>query len=362
MILLKLERWLMRFGRLWSTVFGRSGQIYVEARFREYHTLWRAAAEEIGATFTNISDYIWEVSKDGSSTRIFNYIVEFDNPVTLNLVGSKPVVKQMLAGRGIPVPAGDVFKLTELDKANRFLDEHPGGCVVKPANFTSAGRGVTTHIKTRRQLRRAAILASLYDWDIMIEAQITGESCRGLVLNGRMVHAVRRRGLRLHGDGNATIRELMEKYNASLTDSAEQAIEIDDDCLFTLHYQQLTPDSVPEDGAEFVVHSVGESHRRGVEVRTVYNEDITESVGPGFRRVVEDVAQLLGAEFVGVDLITRDITADLEACGGAVLEINTTPGLHHHYNSKTELYPAVAAEVLTALLVKSSRRVGQSVE
>jgi cyanophycin synthetase len=361
-MLLKLERMVARLGKIWSTVFRRSDQTYIEARVGEYHRFWHAAADEIGATFTKISDYIWDVSKDGYSTRIFNYIVEFDNAVTMNLVGSKPVVAKMLADHGIPVPPGEEFTLAELNKAYRFLEEHPGDCVVKPAYFTSAGRGVTTHIKTRKQLRRAAILASLHERYMMIESQMAGESCRGLVLQGRMIHAVRRRGPRLFGDGISPIRDLIAKHNTSHASDPAHAIDMDADCLFTLQYQGLTPDSVPEDGAEFVVRSVGESHRRGVEVRTVYNEDITDQVGPGFRRVVEDAAKLIGAEFVGVDLITRDITADLEDCGGAILEINTTPGLHHHYDSKTELYPAVAVEVLTALLEKSRRQVGQAIE
>jgi cyanophycin synthetase len=134
--------------------------------------------------------------------------------------------------------------------------------------------------------------------------------------------------------------------------NSAQACDIDADCLFTLGYQNLTPDTVPGDDEEFVVRSGGDPHLKGVEVRTVYNEDITERVGDDFRRVVERVAELLEAEFIGVDLVTADITADLAACGGAVLEVNTTPGMHHHYDSKKEPCPRVAVEVLKALLDK----------
>jgi cyanophycin synthetase len=349
MKLIEAQRIAVRLGKLWSSFRKNSGQIYVEARVPQYRSLWRAAAEAIGATFTEISKDLWEIEKDGRSTRVLNYLVEFDTPVILNAVASKPLVKRLLSESGIPVPAGALFTLDELDKAYDFLAQHADGCVVKPANATSAGRGVTTNLRSRRSLRKAAVLASLYDRHLMVEEQVKGETCRGLVLNGRMIHAVRRSGPRLRGDGRTTVRDIITKHNEPTSTNGTR-IPIDDDCLITLGYQDLAPDAVPAENLEFVVRSSTDTERKGVEVRTVYNEDITDRVGQGFRHTVEKVAQLLGAEFIGVDLVTRDIAVDLESCGGAVLEVNATPGLHHHYDSSKERYPKPAVEVLKALL------------
>lgn len=350
MKLLEAQRIAVRLGKAWTSFRKNSGQIYVEARVPQYRSLWRAAAESIGATFTEISEDLWEIEKDGRSTRVLNYLVEFDTPVMLNTVASKPFVKRLLSENGVPVPDGDLFTLGELGKAYDFLASHPDGCVVKPANATSAGRGITTHLVSRRALRKAAVLASLYGRHLMVEAHVKGETCRGLVLNGRMIHAVRRSGPRLLGDGSSTVRDIIEKHNGLAADNGAQAIPVDIDCLFTLSYQDLTLDTVPGANVEFVARSSTDTHRKGVEVRTAYNEDITNRVGAGFRRVVERVGQLLGAEFVGVDLITQDIGADLETSGGAVLEVNATPGLHHHYDSSKEPYPQAAVDVLKALL------------
>lgn len=352
-MLIEAQRIAFRLGKLWSSFRNSSGEIYVQARVPEYRRMWSAAAEAVGATFSEVSDDLWEISKNGHSTRILNFMVEFDNPVTMGLVASKPSVKRLLAANGVPVPPGDLFSLADLPNAYEFFERHREGCVVKPANDTSAGRGITTHLTTRQGVRRAAILASLYDRTMMIEEQVKGETCRGLVLRGRMIHAVRRSGPRLQGDGSSTVRALIAKHNTGLGGNSEKRIIADTDCQFTLRYQNLTPESVPAAGAEFVVRSGGDAHRKGVEVRTVYNEDITDRVGSGFRRVVERVAELLGAEFIGVDLVTRDITVDLESCGGAVLEVNATPGMHHHYDAATERYPKPAVDVLNALLGNS---------
>jgi cyanophycin synthetase len=38
-----------------------------------------------------------------------------------------------------------------------------------------------------------------------------------------------------------------------------------------------------------------------------------------------------GLRLAGADLITTDPTLPLEHTGGAVVEVNGNPGLHHHY-------------------------------
>jgi cyanophycin synthetase len=42
-------------------------------------------------------------------------------------------------------------------------------------------------------------------------------------------------------------------------------------------------------------------------------------------------AKSLGLRLAGVDLITPDVGRPLAAAGGAVIEVNGTPGLHYHY-------------------------------
>nr|HQU71074.1 hypothetical protein [Calditrichia bacterium] len=36
-------------------------------------------------------------------------------------------------------------------------------------------------------------------------------------------------------------------------------------------------------------------------------------------------------DLLGVDLITPDVSRPLDEVGGVINEINTNPGLHHHY-------------------------------
>jgi cyanophycin synthetase len=313
--------------------------------------MWRAVSEKIGANFSLLTNDLWEMRLDGRKTRILNYKMQFDDPVVLETVGRKPLVYRLLSEKGLRVPEHEVFGLDELDRAEAFLRRHPSkGCVVKPANGTSSGLGVTTHVLTRREVWKAAILASLYDSELLIERMIPGESYRFLVLDGEVIDVVRRRGPRLVGDGISSVAELIGAENKRLRERGEDVLGTHRDCLFTLDYQNLSLSSIPSKGLGFIVQSVNDPRQRRVEVRTVYNETVTDLVCHALKKNAESAAESLGSRFIGVDLITVDPTVPLEQSGGAIIEANTTPGLHHHYDLRREKYPKPALRVIQTLL------------
>jgi cyanophycin synthetase len=348
--LLKLERLIAQLRKAWDIKRNSSKQVYVQDRVSEYREMWRAVADYIGADFAPLTDDLWEMRLNGIKTRILNYKLQFDDPVTLDTVGKKPLVYRLLREKGLRVPEHEVFRLDDLVRAEAFLRRHPKGCVVKPANGTSSGLGVTTHILTRHEVRKAAILASLYDSELLIESMIPGESYRLLVLDREVIHAVYRRGPRLVGDGISSVAELIRAENKRLAERGEDIIGTDRDCRFTLDYQNLTLTSIPPKGQVFIVQSVNDPWQRRVEVRTVYNKAVTDLVCDSLKKNAESAAESLGSRFIGVDFITKDPTVPLEESGGAIIEANTTPGLHHHYDLRREKYPEPALRVIQTLL------------
>jgi cyanophycin synthetase len=351
--LLRIERALLKLRKQFIDALGLSGQTYFHHRVAEYREMWRAIAQAAGASFRELAVDIWEVEIDSVRTRIHNHAMEFDNPVVLGLAGRKTAVHRLLEADGLPIPEYAVFTLSDLGAAATFLEAHPRGCVIKPANGYG-GQGVTTHVQRPNELRRAAVLASVYDGELIIEAQIPGESYRLLVLEGRMVHAVCRRGPRLTGDGVASVRQLIDADNRRRRQQRLPTLDVDRDCAFTLGYQQLALDSVPASGREILVKSVNDPARKYAEVRTVYTDVVTAAISPSIRQQAERAAQLVGSEFLGVDIITPDATVPLRQSGGAINEVNTTPALHHHYESPQEPFPAVAMLALHALVRKKA--------
>ena len=348
--LLKLERIRRRLQKIWSDWRNTSQKVYFYHRISEYREMWKTVAEKKGAKFSILSDDIWEIELNGNRTRIFNNQLEFDNPVTLGLASMKPLMHRLLKEKGISVPEHIVFRLSELDRAYEFLMRHPGGCVIKPADGTHAGDGVTTYIMSKKEARKAAILASLYCPDLLMEPQIPGECYRVLVLGGKMVHAVRRSGPRLCGDGISGISDLIKAENERLKSQNKGILKIDRDCLFTLSWQNLSLDSIPQRDQVFIAKSVNDPLGRNVELRTVYNETVTDLICDSVKKSAELAAKILNSDFVGVDLIMTDPSVPLEESGGVINEVNTTPALHHHYDIRVDKYPEPAVQALSLLL------------
>jgi glutathione synthase/RimK-type ligase-like ATP-grasp enzyme len=354
--LIALQLTAMRLQRRLVDRAGLSGQIYLPQRVAEYREMWRQVAATQQGSFTELASDLWQIDVGDHRVRILNYMLEFDDPVTLGLAGRKSVVHLLLGAAGLPVPEHAVFNVDRLDVAREFVQQHPQGSVIKPVGG-NGGKGVTTHVLAPDEVRRAAIRASLYDSQLLVERMIPGESYRILVLEGKVIDAVSRRGPRLQGDGASTIRQLLDSENARRESAKQPPLDVDRDLLFTLGYQDLALDSRPEPGRAVVVKSVNDPRGKSVDVRTVYTEAANDLVCDAIRQDAETAAQVIGSEFLGVDVITTDPSVPLRESGGVINEVNTTPALHHHYDASRQAYPDAAVLALQALLKRPATAV-----
>lgn len=353
---LRLRRLGLKAGRLVASKLGRSRKVYFRHRVDEYRGIWRRAAEECGAELEEVASDIWVARRDGVRVFIRSGEIQLDDPVTLIMAGRKPLMHRLLGEAGLPVPLHAVFGLDDLAPALDVLSQRPEGVVVKPANGTAAGDGVSTHLTTPAQVRRASVVASLYDSELLAEEMVPGESYRLLVVGGRLRHAVGRRGPRVLGDGRSTVRELIVADNALRTERGRARLDIDADCLYTLGWQGSGLDSVPAEGREVLVKAAEDRAAGDQELRTVYNTDVTGIVSEPVRDVAERAAAVLGSDLLGVDIITPDPTLSLDESGGCINEVNTTPALHHHYDARVDAYPTVSVEVLELALRRKAAR------
>ena len=336
---------------------GLSGQVYVDQRVAEYRRMWEQVASKTGVSFRALAGDLWQLDAGDARTRIRNDDLEFDDPVTRALAVRKPLAHSVLAEAGLQVPEHQVFTLADLSPARRFAERHPAGCVVKPV-LGYAGKGVTTHVRGSAEVRRAALRAAVHGRELMIERMIPGESYRLLVLEGRVIDAVWRKGPRVTGDGRSSIDALLRAENdrRAREGHALPRLEPDRDLVFTLASQGLTLDSTPPLGHVIVLKSFEARAGRFRDVRVVYTHSALSVIGESLRRDAETAAAVVGSDFLGVDVITRDPSIPLRDSGGVINEVNTTPALHHHYDAASEPYSRVAAVVLDTLLRRSRER------
>ncbi|MDQ3438859.1 MAG: hypothetical protein M3478_00755 [Planctomycetota bacterium] len=314
-----------------------------------YMRTWQEAGEELGATWNVLGPGMGELDLDGRRTRVVGNVSEIDGPVTLAVLHDKPLTHRLLAAESLPVPRHATFSLKDTAPAVRFMQTLGADCVVKPAGGTGGGRGVTTGIRTRWQLARAAAAAAVYADDLMIEEQITGDNYRLLYLDGKLLDAFVRRLPSVVGDGRSTVSRLVAQHNEERLSKgagfSQVLLTIDLDMRRTLAKQGLSLRSIPSAGTI-------------VTLKTVVNENcgadnstITHLL---HRSIVEDgqrVAAALRARFIGIDIVMPDPTIPLAESGGVVLEVNGTPNLYYHYNKKDGAFP-VAVHLLRRLLVE----------
>lgn len=329
-----------------DSIAGRGGKVEMSSFIGFYRRLWKEAADSLGAEFSDISEDIWEIRHGGRVTLIHNYKVQLDDPVVMDIAGDKALCSRLLRDHGLPVPDYVVYRLDELDKARAFMEQYGDGrFVVKPSLDTSGARGITMYVRSFHDCRRASALASFYSTDIILERLIPGESYRLLILGGRMIHATRRRGLRVVGDGTSTLRNLVERKHSGL-----RLREDDLDFRLTVAAQHLSGDSIPEAGRNVLVRSSALPPGRRIEVRTVFDEDVTGIISKELETTAVNAARVLNSRFAGVDIVTLDPALPLSVTGGAINEVNTTPGLHHHYNLVNSGTNGPAVAVLKYLL------------
>jgi cyanophycin synthetase len=250
-----------------------------------------------------------------------------DHPATLRFTRTKPLALKSLSDHDIAIPPYCEYNLNETQSAHDFLHRH-GVCVVKPADG-AGGDGVTTNVRTSRDLNLSSIFASYFCNQLLIEKQVTGESYRLLYLDGKLIDAIWRRSPSVMGDGKSTIRELIRQENQRRVEAAGKegltGLSIDADCRSTLRKQELKLGDVPNEGVKVMVKQ-GSNNNSTRENESVLPLICDEVVEEGAR-----AAEILGVQLAGVDIMTPDPSRSLHDAEGAIHEVNVCPGLHFHY-------------------------------
>jgi cyanophycin synthetase len=312
-----------------------------------YEQTWREAASALGATYRPLGSGFAEVTRGGARARVVDNTCPIDDPVTLAIASDRPLTYKLLAENGLPIPPYAEFAFHQVDRAVAFMESGPRECVVKPSRGTAGGRGVTTGIRRRSHLVRAAAAAADYGGDLLIEEQLEGQNYRLLYLDGVLLDAFVRKPPSVVADGRSTVARLVRRANLDRlrhgSGLSQVLLTVDQDMRRTLEKQGLSFRSVPAAGTVVTLKAV---------VNENCGSDNTSATHVLCDSIVEDGARAAGAlrvRLAGIDVVTRDPSVPLRQSGGAILEVNTTPGFYYHYHKQDGAFP-VAVHVLEKLL------------
>lgn len=329
--------------RAWRLTKNEAG-LLDRLRRELYRHLWTTAAVEIGATWHDLGGDVLEIRRDSNCVRLWRDLVPLDDPVTAHVSGDKPLCHRLLADAGLTVPAHRVFPTTHLSEAVAYAAEH-GPSVVKPAAATGAGSGITGSVMAPSEAWRAVLGAVRFDDNrVLIERQSDGTEYRILVLRGQTIAAIERRRPEVVGDGMSSINMLIEAENARRRaggwGEGYRRLTRDLDTELVLRRHGYILRSIPAAG-ERVTVATSASQGSARDASAVPLALLPDAC----RSAAERSASALGAQFVSVEIIV-DESGEL-----TVLEVNTSPGIAHHYLvDDPDAAPSVAELVLEHLL------------
>lgn len=299
------------------------------ARRAIYLEIWQEAADEVGATLQVLDEEHLELHDGDRTTVVRFHHVQIDDQVSLELALDKSLAQRLLSEAGVPLPRGIEMDESDVQSGLEFLSDIAGPCVVKPARGTSGGSGVTCGVVTPDDFQRARLRASRWDDRMLLEQMVVGDEYRLLFLEGALLDVLRRRPPRVVGDGRSTVAALVEAENgrraASGGRSGMSFLQVDLDCVLALRRGGWTLRSVPPDGTTVVLKSTA-NENAAHDNETVPADALAPALLADARRAVDAI----GLRLAAVELMTPDPSRSLESVGGAILEVNGTPGLHYH--------------------------------
>jgi glutathione synthase/RimK-type ligase-like ATP-grasp enzyme len=309
--------------------------------------VWSDAAREVGAEVREIDRGRFEIRGGRAVVTVTGQTVPLNSRNAMALAADKRAVYGLLADAGLPVPEQLSFPANDLRPARAFL-ERGGPCVVKPAQGTG-GDGVTGEVRSSSELRRAALAASRFARQLLIERQVEGEVLRLLVLDGELLDVISRRRPAITGDGRSTVEDLIfAEHDRRIRAEGSPGLKpfiVDLDCILSLKRAGVSLRTVLPRGTTLRIKTVTNYNR------PEDNETFCGRISSALTAEVVAAAEVLGLRLAGVDVVTPTPAAPLAASGGAIVDVNETPGLHHHaYVADPEHRTHVAVPILRALL------------
>lgn len=277
--------------------------------------------------------------------RIQATVASTTSSIAVEIACDKEETKNLLEASEIPVPRGRiVYNEEELQSA---IDRIGYPIVTKPVNGNH-GKGATTNIRTWEEAIEAFAAAKKYSRGIICEKFITGRDFRVLVINYKFVAAALRTPASVIGDGTSTIQQLIDKVNSDPRrgyghEKVLTAIKIDDFTNNILEKKGYTLDTVIAKDEELWLKPTANLSTGGTAT------DVTDYVHPTNIFMCERIAQIIGLNICGIDIMAEDLSVPITENGGAVLEVNAAPGFRMHLEP-TEGLPRNVAEPVIDML------------
>ncbi len=282
--------------------------------------------------------------------RIRATIASTTSNIAVEIACDKEETKNLLSASEIPVPKGIIIKNEEGLKT--AVDSVGYPMVLKPVDGNH-GKGATTDINNWEQAVKALAAAQVYGRNVICERFITGFDFRVLVINNKFICAALRTPAAVTGDGVHTIQWLVDETNKDPRrgfghEKVLTSIKLDDFSKKMLNEKNYTLETIPPLGELVLLKPTANLSTGGT------STDVTDEVHPSNIFMCERIAQIIGLDICGIDIMAPGLRLPIGENGGAVLEVNAAPGFRMHIDPAVGLPRNVAEPVIDMLFPKGS--------
>lgn len=246
--------------------------------------------------------------------------------IAVELASDKEETNKILGSLGLPVPRQE---LVQSEGAARRAARKIGFPVVTKPYNGNHGRGISIRLTSDEEVVEGFLKAQAISRSVIIETYLEGDDHRLLVVNGELVAATRRTPGHVVGDGQHTIRELVEIVNQDPRrgvghEKVLTRIELDAQAEMMMARVEVTADSVPEAGRIIYLRSTANLSTGGTAT------DVTDIIHPDNREMAVRAIKAIGLDVGGVDFLSTNIAESYKNIGGGICEVNAAPGFRMH--------------------------------
>jgi cyanophycin synthetase len=267
--------------------------------------------------------------------------------IAVDIASDKGLTNRLLDSAGLPVPRSEVVDTADGAVAAARKLGYP--CVVKPLDGNH-GRGVHLDLRSEEAVRAAfaGALRESRSGDLVVETYVHGKDYRVLIIGGRLAAVAERVPASVVGDGERTVRELVDIANADPRrgighEKVLTRIVIDDAAEALVRAQGHELDAVPRRGVRVKLALTGNMSTGGTSI------DRTLEAHPDNVEIAETAARVVGLDIAGIDFICPDIETPVRETGGAIVEVNAAPGFRMHTHPTEGEPQYVARPVMDSL-------------
>lgn len=297
--------------------------------WNQTHAHLARAARQMGVPFYRLDQGGQQFLQlgQGSRLRLCHETLTDQTPLFAEAATNKQALHALLQHRGVPLPAQK--NAESMEEALAAAESIGWPVVLKPANGRK-GKGVWVGLSGPEALRQAWQANAAGTAEVqLVQQTLTGADHRLLVVNGSLMAVAQRQPASLCCDGKRSLHEQIEALNANPErgvgyERLLNRVPVDSRSTLLLNEQGFTLNSVPQAGTRVQLSRTANISQGGTAI------DCSDHVHPDNRRLAEDIAQLIGTDVVGLDLISRDIGVSWRKGGTWLLEANLSPGVRPH--------------------------------